>query len=85
MKQAPIAERKARLGTHLRAVRGGESTAVLDRDSQIAQRIPVRERSALRVRKPGRSALPLHRLPLRKRGKLSMDVLRLLEKRQDHR
>lgn len=86
MKQARIAERKARLSAYLRAARGGESIAVLDRDSQIAQLIPVRERSALRVRKPGRGARPLNRVPAPKRTKLNLDVVRfLLEERQDHR
>jgi len=85
MKQARIAERKARLSAYLRAARGGESIVVLDRDSQIAQLIPVRERSVLRVHKAGRSAPPLNRPPLRKRAKLSMDVVPLLEERQDHR
>jgi len=86
MKQVRIAELKARLSEYLRAVRGGESIAVLDRDTPIAQLIPVRERSALRVRKPLRSAPPLNRVPVPKRAKLNVDVVQLLlEERQGHR
>jgi prevent-host-death family protein len=58
MKQVRIDGLKARLSEYLRAVRGGESIAVLYRDTPIAQLIPVRERSALRVRKPARGAPP---------------------------
>ena len=86
MKQVRIAELKARLSEYLRAVRGGESIAVLDRDTPIAQIIPVRERSALRVRKPARGAPQLNRVPVPKRAKLNVDVVQLLlEERQGHR
>ena len=86
MKQVRIAELKARLSEYLSAVRGGESITVLDRDTPIAQLIPVRERSALRVRKPARGTLPLNRVPVPKRAKLSVDVVQLLlEERQGHR
>ena len=86
MKQVRIAELKARLSEYLRAVRGGESIAVLDRDTPIAQLVPIRERSALRVRKPARGAVPLNRVPVPKRAKLNVDVVQLLiEERQSHR
>lgn len=86
MKQVGIAELKARLSEYLRAVRGGESIAVLDRDTPIAQLVPVRERTALRVRKPARGAPPLNRVPVAKRAKLDVDVVQvLLEERQNQR
>ena len=86
MKQVRIAELKARLSEYLRAVRGGDSIIVLDRDTPIAQLIPVRVRSALRVRKPARGTLPLNRVPVPKRAKLIVDVVQLLfEERQGHR
>ncbi len=69
-KKAHIAEIKARLSEYLSAERGGESIAVLHHDTPIAQLIPVRERSALRVRKPARGAPPPDRLPVPKRAKL---------------
>ena len=56
-KQVRIAELKARLSEYLSAKRGGESIAVLDHDTPIAQLIPVRELSALRVRKPAHRRL----------------------------
>lgn len=86
MKQVRIAELKARLSEYLRAVRGGESIAVLDRDTPVAQLIPVRERSTLRVRKPAPGAPPPNRVPVPRRAKLKMDVVQiLLEQRQGHR
>lgn len=86
MKQVRIAELKARLSEYLRAVRGGESIAVLDRDTPVAQLIPVRERSTLRVRKPAPGTPPPNRVPVPRRAKLKMDVVQiLLEQRQGHR
>ena len=86
MKQVRIAELKARLSEYLRAVRGGESITVLDRDTPIARLIPVRERSALRVRKPAPGTPPPNRVPVPKRAKLNVDVVQLLlEERQGHR
>jgi prevent-host-death family protein len=86
MKQVRIADLKARLSEHLRAVRAGESIAVLDRDTPIAQLVPVREPRALRVQKPAPGAPPLHRITVPKRARLNVDVVRLLlEERQGHR
>lgn len=87
MKQVRIAELKARLSEHLRAVRQGETITVLDRDTPIARIAPIRERPVLTIRKPapgtprpGRIALPGR--PLR----LKIDVVDLLlEERQGHR
>ncbi len=86
MKQVRIADLKARLSEHLRAVRAGESFAVLDRDTPVAQLIPVRESRALRVRKPAPGAPPLHRIKVPKRARLNVDVVQLLlDERQGHR
>lgn len=86
MKQVRIAELKARLSEYLRAVRAGESIAVLDRDTPIAQLIPVREPRALRIRKPAAAALPLQRIKVPKRARLNVDVVALLlEERRGHR
>lgn len=86
MRQVRIAELKARLSEYLRAVRRGETIAVFDRETPVAQITPVRERSALRVRKPvPRSPAP-NRVRLPKPGKLDVDVVQLLlEERQSHR
>src|SRR5262245_52362392 len=59
MRQVRIAELKARLSEYLRAVRGGETIAVLDRDTPVAQIVPFRERPALRIRKPAPGVPPL--------------------------
>ena len=86
VRQVRIADLKARLSEHLRAVRAGESIAVLDRDTPIAQLIPVREPAALRVRKPAPGSQPLHRIKVPKRATLNVDVVDLLvEERQGHR
>ncbi len=86
MKQVRIAELKARLSEYLRAVRGGETIAVLDRDTPVAQIVPVRDRSALRTRKPAPGTPSPNRIPLPKPSKLNVDVVQLLlEERQPHR
>ena len=86
MKQVRIADLKARLSEYLRAVRGGESIAVLDRDTPVAQLIPVRGPRALRVRKPAPGSLPPHRVKVPKRARLNVDIVQLLlEERQGHR
>jgi prevent-host-death family protein len=86
VKQVRIAELKARLSEYLRAVRRGETIAVLDRDTPVAQIVPVRARSALRIRKPTPGTPPPNRVPLPKPAKLDIDVVQLLlEERQGHR
>ena len=86
MRQVRIAELKARLSEYLRAVRRGETIAVLDRDTPVAQIVPVRDRSALRIRKPTPGTPPPNRVPLPKPAKLDIDVVQLLlEERQGHR
>ncbi len=86
MKQVRIAALKARLSEYLRVVRGGESIAVLDRDTPVALLIPVREPLALRVRTPAAGSLPPHRVKVPKRAPLHVDIVQLLlEERQGHR
>jgi prevent-host-death family protein len=86
MKQVRIAELKARLSEYLRAVRRGETIAVLDRDTPVAQIVPIRERPALRVRKPAPGVPALNRVRLPKPAKLNVDIVELLlEERHGHR
>ena len=86
MKQVRIAELKARLSEYLRSVRRGETIAVLDRETPVAHIVPVRDRTALRIRKPAPDALPPNRVPLPKPLKTNIDVVQLLlEERQSHR
>lgn len=86
MKQVRIAELKARLSEYLRAVRRGETVAVLDRETPVAQIVPVRSPSALRVRRPAPGTPPPNRVSLPKPANLPIDVVQLLLKeRQGHR
>jgi antitoxin (DNA-binding transcriptional repressor) of toxin-antitoxin stability system len=86
MKQVRIAELKARLSAYLRTVRQGETIAVLDRDTPIAQIVPFPARPGLRIRTPAPAAPPLNRVRRPKPLKLTVDVVRLLlEERQGHR
>lgn len=86
MKQVRIAELKSRLSEYLRAVRSGETIAVLDRETPVAHIVPVRERSTLRIRKPAARTPPPNRVPLPKATKLKVDIVDLLlEERQGHR
>ena len=86
MRQVRIAELKARLSEYLRAVRRGETIAVLDRETPVAQIVPVREQAALRVRKPAPDSPPPGRVRLPEPAKLNVDVVELLlEERQGNR
>lgn len=86
MKQVRIAELKARLSEHLRAVRKGETVAVLDRTTPVAQIVPVHETAKLRIRKPAPGTPTPNRVPLPPPAKLKIDVVRLLlEERQGSR
>ena len=86
MKRVRIADLKARLSEHLRAVRRGETIAVCDRETPIAHLVPVKDGAALRVRKPEPGAPALNRVPLPKSARLRVDVVALLlEERQTSR
>jgi prevent-host-death family protein len=86
MKQVRIAELKARLSQYLRAVRRGETIAVLDRETPVAQIVPMRDRTTIRVRKPAPAAPSPNRVQLPKPLKVQIDILQLLlEERQSHR
>ncbi len=84
MKDARIAELKARLSEYLRAVRRGETVLVLDRDTPVAKIVPVSP-PGLRVRKPAADAPRPGRI-LPPPSDLKLDVLTLLlEERQGNR
>jgi prevent-host-death family protein len=85
MKQARIADLKARLSEYLRAVRRGETIAVLDRDTPVAQIVPIRGRPALRVRKPAPGTPAPNRIALPQPSKHIDIVKLLLEERQGER
>jgi prevent-host-death family protein len=54
MSNVRIADLKAHLSEHLRAVRRGRSLTVLDRDTPIARIVPYDESEPLRVRRATR-------------------------------
>ena len=86
MRHVGIANLKSRLSEYLRAVRRGESITVLDRQTPVAQIVPVREQFTLRVRMPAPGTPPPNRVPLPKPARLNVDVVQLLlEERQQHR
>jgi prevent-host-death family protein len=87
MKQVRIAELKARLSEYLRAVRRGETIAVLDRETPIAHLVPVRDHATLTIRKPAPGTPPPNRVKLPKKPlTLNVDVVDiLLEERQNWR
>jgi antitoxin (DNA-binding transcriptional repressor) of toxin-antitoxin stability system len=86
MRQVRIAELKARLSEHLRAVRRGEIITVLDRDTPIARIAPIGGPAALRVRRPAPGTPRPGRVRVPGPLKLKVDVVRLLlEERQGHR
>lgn len=86
MKEVRIAELKSRLSEYLRAVRGGETISVLDRETPIARIVPVRDRVALRIRKPVPGTPPPNRVRLPKPLRLNLEIVDLLlDERQGHR
>jgi prevent-host-death family protein len=86
MKQVRIAELKSKLSEFLRAVRSGESIMVLDRNTSIAQIVPITERPGIRIRRPVTGSPPPNKVALPKSANLGSDILKLLlEERQAHR
>lgn len=86
MKQVRIAELKARLSSYLQAVRSGETVTVLDRDTPIAEIVPIRKTVSLRVRKPAPDAPAPNRVKLPGPSGLPGDIVDyLLEERQRDR
>lgn len=77
-REVRIAQLKARLSEYLRRVRRGETISVLNRDTPVAQIIPIHERPALRIRKPAPGAPPPNRVPLPRPLKVDIDILQLL-------
>src|SRR5258707_1159572 len=86
MKQVRIAELKAKLSEFLRAVQGGESFTVLDRNTAIAQIVPIDDRLRLKIRKPAAGSPTPNKVSLPKPEQLQIDVLDLLlQERQNNR
>jgi antitoxin (DNA-binding transcriptional repressor) of toxin-antitoxin stability system len=82
-----IADLRARLSEHLRAVRRGRTLTVLDRDRAISRIVPYDgQHRPLSIRSPRPGAPPLARVPLPAALRLKVDVVDLLaEERQPER
>ena len=86
MRRVRIAELKSHLSEYLHAVRRGETIAVLDRETPVAQIVPMREGVSLRIRKPAPGSPPPNRVKLPKALGMKIDVVDLLlEERQGNR
>jgi prevent-host-death family protein len=86
MTHVRIAELKTHLSEYLRAVRGGQTVVVLDRETPVAEIVPIRVHPKLQVRKRTPGAPPPNRVPLPKPLKTNIDIVELLmEERQSHR
>jgi prevent-host-death family protein len=87
METVRIADLKARLSEHLRAVRRGRTLTILDRDRPIARIIPYNgERRLLSIRSPRPGTPPLSRLKMPPPLRTRVDIVALLaEERQSER
>ena len=85
MDDVRIADLKARLSEHLRAVRRGRTLTVLDRDRAIARIVPYdAERTLLSVRSPRPGAPRLTRVALPPRLRTKLDIVELLAAERQH-
>lgn len=82
-KMVRVAELKAKLSEHLRTVRRGARITVLDRDTPIAEIVPV-ERPGLVVTPP-RDPRPIGAIALPPPLNLGIDVVALLREDRDRR
>jgi prevent-host-death family protein len=79
MKEVRIADLKARLSEHLRAVRRGQTLTVMDRSTPIAWVVPYAAGGeALIAHPPAGRAASLQRIPLPPPLKLGIDIVDLL-------
>lgn len=86
MTRVGVAELKAKLSEHLRAVRRGGELTVYDRNEPIARMVPYTPAGALVVREPIRVYKTLQEVKLPPPIKLDVDPVELLlEDRQNDR
>lgn len=78
MSKVGIADLKAKLSEHLRAVKRGEEVTVYDRNEPVARIVPFAARGALIVREPVRSYRTFRDIRLPPPVKLSVDPVELL-------
>jgi prevent-host-death family protein len=86
MRRVGIAELKSHLSEYLRAVRRGQTITIFDRETPVAQIVPVPPRPKLKVRMPAPDAPPFNKIPLPPPLKIDFDIVDLLlEDRQNWR
>ena len=78
MNAVGIAELKARLSHHLRAVRQGNTVTIMDRNQPIATIVPHRRDASFQVRKPAPDAPRLQEITLPPPLDLDLDIVDLL-------
>ncbi len=78
MSRIGIADLKANLSEHLRALKQGEEVTVYDRNEAIARIVPFSPGGALIVRKPLRSYRTFRAIKLPRPVKLDVDPVDLL-------
>lgn len=79
MRAVRIAELKAKLSEHLRAVRRGHTITVFDRDQPIARIVPYRNgEGGVRIRKPLPGAGRIQDVPLPPPLPFETDIVALL-------
>ena len=78
MSKVGIADLKAKLSEHLRAVKRGEEVTVYDRNEPVARIVPFAVRGALIVREPVRSYRTFRDIRLPAPVKLDVDPVDLL-------
>ena len=78
MTNVGIAELKAKLSEHLRAVRRGGELTVYDRNEPVARVVPYSPAGALVVREPVRAYKTLNEVKLPPPIKLNVDAVELL-------
>jgi antitoxin (DNA-binding transcriptional repressor) of toxin-antitoxin stability system len=86
MRQVRLADLKARLSEYLREVRRGEILSMLERQTPVAQIVPLPEALKLRIHGPAPGSPKPGAIPLPEPLTLNVDVVDvLLEQRQGHR
>jgi prevent-host-death family protein len=84
MKTARIAELKSRLSEYLRAVREGATVTILDRNTPVAEIVPIQQ-AGLRIRKPAPGSPPPKRLVFPPPLDIKFDVMDLLDQERADR
>jgi len=85
MKQVKVSELKAKLSTYLAAARAGEAVVVCDRNTPIAQIVPLEEEANdLVIEEPTLPRSTLKHLPV-PRLRRKLDVVAMLRQDRDQR